>query len=118
DEQRCSVRREHGVRVERYDVADLAKRLQVADDRGEACLRIAAQHPVELRELASLALPAHPHTLTRVPPARSMKQVEQIGRAAGVSRVERTYSGLSRIHDRRIAVHGFGWCIHEVAEHG
>ena len=52
--------------------------------RSSRLVRGAAQQPVELLDLAALALPAHPHTLAGVPLARPMEEVETIAEAVVV----------------------------------
>ena len=62
---------------------------QVADRDGEARVGGAAQQPVELLDLAALALPSHPQAFALVPLAEPMEQEEAVGAAVGVLGVER-----------------------------
>ena len=57
-------------------VLDRGQHRQVAVADGEARVGRAAQQPVELRELAALALPSHPSPLAGVPAAIAMKEEE------------------------------------------
>ncbi len=86
------------VGVERDDVAHAPQHRRVADDQREAIAGsralVAAQQGVQVRELAALALVAHPHPLARVPAPRAVEQKEAIGarrvhRRGGVFSVQR-----------------------------
>ena len=61
----------------------------------------AAQQAVQGGQLAPLALVSHPHSLFRVPAPRTMKEEEDIGRAA-ILGVEVVYSGLRKLQQRSI----------------
>ena len=83
DELPRRVARQLRVGVERDDVAHAPQQRRVADDQREAIgwprLLVAAQQRVQVRELAALALVAHPHPVARVPAARAVEQEESIG---------------------------------------
>jgi hypothetical protein len=83
---------EDRVRVERDHEADLAERLDVPGDLTEGVLRTAPQEVVELGELSSLSLPAHPNALTHVPAAWAVQQVEAAVVPATVALVERAHA--------------------------
>ncbi len=78
DEQRCRAGRQHGVRVERDDVAHLAERRRVADNGGERVGGAGQHEAVELPELAALALPSHPRTLLWIPASGAVEQKERV----------------------------------------
>src|SRR3982751_3522911 len=63
DEQLGCVAREYRIRIERYDVANELQPARITDDCRERVAGVATQIFVELRELAALALPTHPHVL-------------------------------------------------------
>ncbi len=67
---------QEGVRVQGDHVAHGTERLEVALAGGEAGVRLAGQEPVELGELAALALPAHPDPLGRIPAPFAMEEEE------------------------------------------
>ncbi len=72
------IERQLRVGVEGNDIAHLGQHGRVADDLGEPIAR-AAQQGVELRQLAALALVRHPYAFARIPAARPMKEVENVG---------------------------------------
>ena len=72
---------------------------QVADRYGEARVGGAAQQPVELLDLAALALPPHPQPFAGVPLPQAMEQEEAVGAVGGVPGVERGDAGASRLED-------------------
>jgi hypothetical protein len=111
------IGREHGVVVEGDDVAHVADRLQVAHHYGEGALGAPQHELVELGQLAPLALPPHPDTLARVPPAGPVEEIERILAAAGVAGVERADALDRRLHDRGVALARLGRRVGEVAQH-
>src|SRR5664279_671712 len=70
------VARQLRVGVERDDVFHPRQKRDVADDERERVSR-AAQECVQRRELAALALEAHPDPLLRIPRAWAMEQEER-----------------------------------------
>ena len=71
--------RQPGVAVERDAVLDVGQDRQIADRDREARVGGAAQQPVELLDLAALALPPHPQALSGVPLPQPVKQEEAVG---------------------------------------
>ncbi len=69
DERRCRTARQHGVGVERDDVANAAQPWQVAFRDRERVIVRAADERIEVDELSALSLPPHPHVVGRVPSA-------------------------------------------------
>ena len=79
--ERCRrIRRQHGIGVERDDVPHVAELRRVAADGRKGVRRPATQEPVEVPQLAALALPSHPDALPLVPAAGSVQQVELVRR--------------------------------------
>src|SRR5262249_1960891 len=77
------------IRVQRDDEADGGQPGSGALDRCETRVARPAQEPVELVQLAALALPAHPTVHDRVPTASAMQQEEPGGPVRGMAFVER-----------------------------
>ena len=67
DQGACCVARELGISVESNHELDRTENGLIANDVREGRMRIAAEPGVELLELATLALVAHPHALNRIP---------------------------------------------------
>src|SRR3954465_5590405 len=88
DHQLRGLARQYRVRIECNHITNELGATGVADDGAERVLRVAAEILVELRELSSLALPAHPHVLLRIPQSRPMEEEEHIFIAGSVLRVE------------------------------
>src|SRR4051812_18411918 len=88
DEDARRVTRQPGVAVERDAIPDLRQNRPVADRQDETGIGRAAEEPVELLDLAALALPSHPEALAFVPLAQAMEQEEAIRIAVTVLRVE------------------------------
>ena len=106
------------VRIERDDVADSARnRGRLAVNGYEAGVVGTAEQPVELLELAALALPAHPLLLGGVPlPAAMEKQEAVAGDAASVAPVETGDAGLGAGEQRVVAVGLLAGRVRPVAE--
>ena len=88
------------------------------DDRRERVVRPAAKERVELGELSTLPLPAHPDALPLVPPSRAVKQVEHVVGAAGVATVERSDALDGGREDRVVVRQRFGRRVREVGQQG
>jgi hypothetical protein len=73
------VARQARVAVERDAVADARQDAELAHAHGKARFAGAPQQPVELLDLAPLALPAHPHAFAGVPAACAVEEVETAG---------------------------------------
>ncbi len=105
-------------RVESDDVAcqrqrvEFAHHARVALRRGARRRRV-AQQPVEVAELAALALLPHPDALAVVPAARPVQQVERVRAVGGVQFGD---AALRMVEQRRIVRHRFGGCVLEVGE--
>ena len=108
--------RQPGVAVERDAVLDVRQDRQVADRYREARVGGAAQEPVELLDLAALALPPHPQPFAGVPLPQSMKQEETVGAIGGVPGVERGDAGASRLEDLGVLRLRLGGGVGKVAE--
>ncbi len=77
DEANGGAAREARVGVERDDVADVRRHRRPAiGEWHERRVRSAAEKPVQLLELAALALPTHPLSLALVPDAASVEKKE------------------------------------------
>src|SRR3954468_1948826 len=116
DQELCRIARQDRVRIECYNVADERKPAGIANYCAERITRAPAQELVELRELAALALPAHPRALFRIPQARTMKQKKDISSAVSVLGVERSDSRFCGRENLAIVGAVFGWRVGEVAE--
>ena len=90
DQAADRVARQLRVGVERDDVANVGRREAVAPaDRHESGVGRAAQQPVQLVQLAALALPADPAPFAFVPDAPAMEQQEAVAaRRRAVALVE------------------------------
>lgn len=105
-----------GVSVQGDDIAHVPELLQVADDAHEALAGAPAQEGIEVSELATLALAAHPAALGRVPLPWPLQQEEALATRDRVFVVQRPYAFAGQVKQGSI----FGDClftgIHEVAE--
>src|SRR6476620_5740680 len=111
------ITRQHRIGVQRDDVADEFQPARIADDRCEGARSIAAHILIELRELASLSLPAHPDVLLRVPQSRPMEKEEHIFIAGSVFGVQRFDAGARRRQNLLVAITMLSWRIREIAEY-
>ena len=112
-----TVRRQNGVRVKRDDVPDSLQRLHVATDKCESGEATVTRQLIELSELATLALPAHPHALGLVPLARAVQQVEYIA-VTRVPRVQFLNSFQGLRDDARIILVMLSLRVGEIAQDG
>src|SRR5271166_1131128 len=64
-ETRRRTMRELRVGVEGENVPDLRQRVETAGFDGE-CVELACKQLIQVEQLATLALPTHPHALTRI----------------------------------------------------
>jgi quinoprotein glucose dehydrogenase len=78
------------------------KDLQVADLRRKTRVRRAAQQPVELFDLAALALPADPRPLSDVPLPGAVEEEEPAPVLGGVLQIERLDAGARPVEERRV----------------
>ena len=108
--------RQPGVAVERDAVLDVRQDRQIADRYGEARVGGATQEPVELLDLAALALPPHPQPFAGVPLPQAMKQEEPVSAIGGVPGVERGDAGASRLEDLGVLRLRLGGGVGKVAE--
>src|SRR5450759_3746277 len=117
DEKLRRVSRQHRVRVERYDVAYEREPARIADDRAKRVSRSPAQKFVELGELATLPLPAHPHVLVRIPEPLAVKEEKHIFPRVSVPRVEAL--GPCRCGGKNLLVIRpvLGWRVSEIAQY-
>ena len=112
------IARQPGVRVERDNVADAGghpRRLPA--EVQETGVGRAAQQPVQLVQLATLAFPADPPRLACVPDPLAMQQQETVaaGRRA-VAPIEPGDASHRRLQQRCIAVDMLGRGVHPVGE--
>ena len=110
------VARQAGVAIQGEAIPDARQDAQVADLDPEAGVGRAAQQPVELLDLAPLALPADPRTLPRVPPPRAMKQVEAIGPSITVAGVEGVDAGACGGENVPVLRHLLGGRVGKIAK--
>ena len=82
DELARAIPRQLRIRVERDDVLNVQQRFRVADDQRKSVTRMTSQQYIQVLELASLALTAHPRALLRIPAARTMQQIENVSGAS------------------------------------
>ena len=80
----CRLERQLRVGIQRDDISHRrqGRVIPVADH--EARIRRAAEQAIELRQLASLALPSHPSAFAWIPAPLAMEVVETIRSVAGV----------------------------------
>ena len=116
DELPRRIARQAGVGVEGDAVAHAGEDAGVTRLDGEARVRRPAQQPVELLELAALALPAHPDAFARVPLPDPVEEVEAVVPALRVARVEGLDSGTRGGQDGRVVRHLALRGVGEVAE--
>ena len=83
-------------------------RLRVGREEGR--VRGPAQEAVELPELSALALPAHPHSLARVPHSAAMEEAEAVAAPGGgtMPRVELADRVARERDERRVLGKGLG----------
>src|SRR6185437_16362737 len=73
------VARQLCIRVQSNDVLDARQDWRGADNEGKILLITTAQQPVQIIQLAALALAAHPYARLRIPASRTVEQVENTG---------------------------------------
>ncbi len=93
---RVCIERQHELHVPRHGAGEKAR------------VGRPAQQPVQLHELAALALPPHPAAFRRVPVPTAVQQQKAVAPLGGMRRVQPRDPGL-RLHDqRRIGRGGLG----------
>ena len=110
-----------GIGIERDDVADITRHGRRGTRHGEECrVRHATKQPVELMELAALALPPHPHSLARIPASCTMIEQKAITAVGGgaVSRIQPRNAFARRRQQLHIRRHVFGGRIGPVRQKG
>src|SRR4029079_3831301 len=90
------------VAVEGDAVVDVRENGEIAPRHREAGVARAAEEPVELLDLAALALPSHPAALALVPQPLPVEQIEAVVPAAGVTLVERVDPFHRGLDDRGV----------------
>ena len=105
-----------GVGVQGDDVLHLLQHRGVAHHRQKAGMAVATQQRVQGRELAALALKAHPYALLRIPQARAVEQKKGVLASARVFAVQRLYAGLRQRQQGGIAVLVFAGCIGPIGQ--
>ena len=118
DEYRRRIGRKGGVGIERDHVLRRLQPRGVATDHGEGRRRIAAEEAVELLQLPAFALPAHPHTLFRIPAPRTVQQEEDVRRTSRMALIQRSHAGQGRREDLGIILPHLACGVGEVAQHG
>ncbi|MND49566.1 hypothetical protein D3C80_405140 [compost metagenome] len=107
-------RRKPRIRVQRHDEFDVFRQTLVR--REIARILIATQQQIQLMELATLALPAHPAALLFIEQAATVKQEEARLFAAGIMLIELGYFIARIFVDFHIRRRDFLLCIHPVAD--
>jgi hypothetical protein len=110
------VARQPRVGVERDAVAHAGQQVPVADDLVERRIRRPAQQPVQLLELAALALPPHEGALAGIPEPPAMQEKEAPAGRIRIARVQRLDPGARRGDDRFVPRHRLGGGVDEVAQ--
>ena len=119
DERDGGVPWQHRIRVEGDHVAHAAQPRGLSLDGRERAVVRSEQVPVELHQLAALALPAHPDAVGGVQAPRAVKDVEgraPLGRVRRVRRVEGTHPLHGRRHDGVIVRLHLGVCVEKIPE--
>ena len=84
DEPERGVARQASIGIERDHILHILRHLRrAATDGHEGGIVRSAQQPVELMQLAALALPSHPFAFARIEPAMTVQQEEAVARRAG-----------------------------------
>src|SRR4029079_13090148 len=99
-------------------VANLRQTRGIADGRDEAGVGGAAQQPVELLDLAALALPSHPQAFALVPLAQAREEEEAVRVPVAVFGVQRGDAVGCRGENLRVARQRLLLRVREVAENG
>ena len=74
----CGITRQQRVGVERDDVLHVRERRHISHDQGKRISHTTTQQGVEITELSSLSLVAHPRLFLSIPAARTMEQEEDV----------------------------------------
>ena len=106
------------VAVQRDDITNPDEELRIADMQREAGVAGAAQKPVELLELATLALPPDPGCLAGIPLPHAVQQVKGAAASRFCACVEPGDALARRGEDAVVAGHFGRGCVREVAEDG
>ena len=105
-----------GIGVERYHVLYVLQALHVSGDKAEAVQPPAPQQRVKVRQLAALALVAHPHLFPRVPAAGAVEEIENIILMRAVFQVEALHALPGLRQQRGVAGQGLGRRVAEVGQ--
>ena len=79
--------RQFGVRIQREDEAHSGKQAQITDLHRKAIV-VTLDEPIEVEQLAALALPSHPDAFTRIKDAMAVKKREAAKTVGGIFLVE------------------------------
>ena len=104
------------VGVEGDAVTDRGQGREVSGFHLKARILRAAKEAVELGELSTLALPAHPDVLAGVPSALAMEEIEPIEGSVGESGIESLDARARRREGRLVLRHAACGSVREVAE--
>ena len=112
---RC-VTWQHCVGIERYHIPHLQKGCGFPDNGEKRIGPVSPKEPVELPELSTLPLPAHPHALALIPDSTPVKEVEDTSFRARILGVELLNSAHCRSKYPGIVRLGFRVSVSEVAQ--